>query len=111
MTDIVERLRAEAVNWSATCGDLFAEAADEIKRLRKSVEDWKRVYEQCDRSRDEFYDRIGSGTGPPCHPGAYWTAPISGGDGTFPGACSVCGRIYAPVTPEPHPGKTASGEK
>lgn len=31
--DIVERLRSEAANWSATCGDLFGEAADDIERL------------------------------------------------------------------------------
>jgi hypothetical protein len=35
MTDIIGRLRSEAVNWSATCGDLFGEAADEIERLQE----------------------------------------------------------------------------
>lgn len=34
MSDLIERLRSEAVNWSATCGDLFGEAADEIERLK-----------------------------------------------------------------------------
>jgi hypothetical protein len=34
---LVERLRSEAVNWSATCGDLFDEAADEIERLRTTT--------------------------------------------------------------------------
>lgn len=35
---LVERLRSEAVNWSATCGDLFDEAADEIERLRAALQ-------------------------------------------------------------------------
>lgn len=30
---LIERLRSEAVNWSATCGDLFGEAADTIEEL------------------------------------------------------------------------------
>ena len=34
---LVDRLRAEAVNWSATCGALFDEAADEIDRLRSAA--------------------------------------------------------------------------
>lgn len=38
MSDIVERLRSEAANWSATCGDLFGEAADEIERSRKEAD-------------------------------------------------------------------------
>lgn len=35
---LIERLRSEAVNWSATCGDLFGEAADEIERQRAAIE-------------------------------------------------------------------------
>lgn len=34
---LLERLRSEAVNWSATCGDLFNEAADEIERLQAQL--------------------------------------------------------------------------
>lgn len=34
---LVERLRSEAANWSATCGPLFDEAANEIERLRSVV--------------------------------------------------------------------------
>lgn len=34
---LLERLRSEAVNWSATCGDLFGEAADEIERLQTAL--------------------------------------------------------------------------
>lgn len=41
---LLERLRSEAVNWSASCGDLFGEAADEIERLvcalRRVEDEW-----------------------------------------------------------------------
>lgn len=38
---LAERLDAEAANWSATCGDLFAEARDEITRLRAERDEWE----------------------------------------------------------------------
>ncbi len=34
---LLDRLDSEAVNWSATCGDLFGEAAAEIRRLRAAL--------------------------------------------------------------------------
>ena len=37
MSDIVERLRSEAVNWSASCGHLFDEAADRIEVVEKAL--------------------------------------------------------------------------
>jgi len=36
--DLLERARSEAVNWSATCGRLFDELADEIERQRVELE-------------------------------------------------------------------------
>lgn len=41
---LLSRLRREAVNWSATCGDLFDEAADEIERLwaiEQAAQKWR----------------------------------------------------------------------
>ena len=41
---LLERLRAEAVNWSATCGGLFDEAADEIERLESEfMSEWQPI--------------------------------------------------------------------
>lgn len=34
---LVARLRRDAVKWSATCGDLFEEAADEIDELISDI--------------------------------------------------------------------------
>jgi len=36
--DLLERARSEAINWSATCGRLFDELADEIERLTDLVD-------------------------------------------------------------------------
>lgn len=38
---LIERLRSESVNWSASCGELFGEAADEIDRLRERCAAYK----------------------------------------------------------------------
>lgn len=35
--ELIARLRREAVNWSASCGGLFDEAADEIGALRAKL--------------------------------------------------------------------------
>jgi hypothetical protein len=37
MSDLMERLRSEAVNWSASCGHLFDEAADRIEALEAAL--------------------------------------------------------------------------
>lgn len=45
--DLMDRLRSEAINWSATCGDLFDEARTEILRLRAEREKMVRALERC----------------------------------------------------------------
>ena len=37
MTDLMKNLRSEAVNWSASCGKLFDEAADRIEALEAAL--------------------------------------------------------------------------
>jgi len=38
MSDLIERLRREAVNWSASCGDLFDEAATALEDAQLVIE-------------------------------------------------------------------------
>ena len=37
MSDLIKRLRSEAVNWLASCDDLFDEAADRIDALEAAL--------------------------------------------------------------------------
>lgn len=37
--ELLDELDREAVNWSATCGDLFGRAAAEIRRQRNLIDD------------------------------------------------------------------------
>jgi hypothetical protein len=77
MTDIVERLRAEADEYIADDGALCREAADEIERLRKGIQDYldgsaiprparkvdtcahgKFGWEACEQCIDEYFQRV-----------------------------------------------------
>jgi hypothetical protein len=52
MNDLMERLRSEAVNWSASCGDLFNEAADRIEALEAALRGRTKVLIQLKASID-----------------------------------------------------------
>lgn len=63
MTDIIERLRANAVHMHCIgCSSVVAEAAEEIEKLRHEVEIWRDRYEsvladaqRMERSFDEAW--------------------------------------------------------
>lgn len=56
--DLLARLDSEAVNWSATCGDTFAEAAKALRDVIDENTKWKRVAERAGVCMTCAVDRI-----------------------------------------------------
>lgn len=52
--ELIGRLRAEAANWSATCGDLFDEAATALEAAQQRI---KELEDEKQRRIDDEYRR------------------------------------------------------
>lgn len=57
MKDLIARLRSEAVNWSATCGELFDEAADALERDMEDFAFIERVIDMSD-AREAIREKL-----------------------------------------------------
>lgn len=72
MTDIVERLRAEARDWIV--GSAVLEGADEIERLRKAVPSLAAIRDDLDRMHRHLHT-IADNFEAACHVGGFTMPP------------------------------------